>query len=100
MRNCRLERERGGLNEPVLIVFMSKVLGGGICDALSHTREDRELSLRQMFKHRSLGQFLIKHALCKNKRALCETFQSRGDRTMVQIGCLAILHVMAVLLKM
>ena len=66
---CRLERERGGRNEPVLIVFMSKGIGDGICKALSHTWEDGELSLRQCSSIVRLDIFLIKRALWENKRA-------------------------------
>ena len=66
LRHFRLEKR----NEPVLIVFMSKVVHDGICEA-SHTWEDGELSWGQCSSSVRLNNFLIKYALCENKRAWC-----------------------------
>ena len=73
----------GGRNEPVLIVFMSKVEKATAFVRLCRIREDGELSLRQCSSIVRLDNCLIKRALCENKRAWCGTFESRGNRTML-----------------
>ena len=68
LRHCRLKRERGGRNEPVLIVLMRKVVGDGVCEVLARTWEDGGLSLRLcLSERRSLEQFSDKACVvCKH----------------------------------
>ena len=72
-----------GSNEPALIVFMSKVVGGGICEALSHAAwEDRELNLRQRSSIVRLDNFLMNEAcVCEDKTDVLGAERSSREET-------------------
>lgn len=57
-----------GRNILVLIVFMSRAVGDGVCEALSHnTWEDGDLNIQ------------MKHALCETKRTNIPVGRGQDD---------------------